>query len=170
MSQTHPNGLGQTGSVGPAPHGTLTLIPSPTPATGSRPHCRRSNPASSGGFRRCRMAPSLRRHLLHHLTTGNRVLCLCSLPPSRTRHRCRGGPSCAPDLLASALRRLGVGKECPGRRCRLWPGAGSAPTCPCTVVPLYCHAAVPPASAFSSVLGKTSPFSPLPSSILMVTI
>jgi hypothetical protein len=57
-SQTHPNGFGHTGLVGPAPR--QTLIRSPAPTTRSRPHRRHSNLASSGGFRRRRMAQSLR--------------------------------------------------------------------------------------------------------------
>jgi hypothetical protein len=43
-NQTHTNGLGRTGSVKPVPPAsclTLTLIPSPAPATESRPHSRR---------------------------------------------------------------------------------------------------------------------------------
>jgi hypothetical protein len=177
-NQTHPNGLGQTGSVEPAPRLTLTIIPSPVLATGSRPHRRCRNPACSGGFRRRRMAQTLCRHLLYQLTMGNHVLQLHSLPPSWTRPRCRGGPSCARDLLAPA--------ESISSLVTRWPGLRLQPPRPSasvtrhgegtpagaagaagTVVPLCCHAAVPSAIAFSLVTGK---YLPLPSSTFCCSV
>jgi hypothetical protein len=134
-SQTHPNGFGHTGLVGPAPPAPRqTLIRSPAPTTRSRPHRRRSNLASSGGFRHRCMAQSLRRHLLHHMTTRSRVLQLRSIPPSRAHPWCQGDLNYGHDLRALVLRRFGAMVKSSGRRCRCSMAQVGAAV-PCAAVP-----------------------------------
>jgi hypothetical protein len=138
-SQTHPNGLGRTGPVRPAPRQILTLIRTPAPATVSHTHRRHSNPVSSSGFRHRRMAQSLRRHLLHRMTTGSHVLQLRWLPPSRDHSRCRGISNYGRDLRALVLRRFCARVKSSGRRCRCGMAQVGA------AVPLCCRAVVPQA-------------------------